>query len=101
MILITSLGKLSICMEKFVEYIGVNINHNVTYATTPSKCQKICQTIDDCVAFTWDEAGFGSFRCDLMSEVISRRPTLNPSPFLISGPKYCLGEPQEIMYNSK
>ena len=86
------LGNISVCMEKFVQYFGDNIAHNFTSATTPTKCQELCQSISDCVAFTWDQLDVGAYRCDLKSTVIWRQPSFRPPPFLISGPKYCLGK---------
>ena len=93
-------GKLSICMEKHIEYVGVNIDHNFTLVTTPTKCQHLCQKIHDCVAFTWDETNFGTYKCELKSEVNDRQPKMIPSPFLISGPKYCPGENFECYHVS-
>lgn len=85
------IGNISVCMEKYVDYDGDELAHNFTSGTSPTKCQELCQQIPDCVAFTFDEMNFGLYRCDLKSSVTSRNPIVQPSPFLISGPKYCLG----------
>ena len=79
-------------MEKHVEYVGDDITHNFTSGTTPAKCQGLCQRIDECVGFTFDEKDFGEHRCELKSLVENRKPSMRPSPFLISGPKYCVGK---------
>ena len=79
-------------MEKHVEYVGDEITHNFTSGTTPTKCQGLCQKIDDCVGFTFDEKDFGEYRCELKSSVEKRKPSMRSAPFLISGPKHCVGK---------
>ena len=53
---------------------------------------ELCQKIDDCVGFTFDEKDFGEHRCELKSSVERRKPSMRSAPFLISGPKHCVGK---------
>jgi hypothetical protein len=83
-------AKTADCFTYGAQYVGVSLNNPEQDRTpTAEDCQSFCQTVSDCVAFSWVDGGHDweelRLQCTLWSETVY----ILVDKHYVSGPKQC------------